>query len=182
MGLCLLQILSLSYKLLAQGHGLWQSLLPNPWSIEELFQDDNLLVSTKAFFFFLRRKGSTCFCGCFGSFPSVAKLRLSQGVKLSLGMFLCASKQNKELLCTGCTSWAFLLLSLCSKEQGPGFCISVKGKVTMSGGNPLSRDDPWWESQLLAPAACPWASHLTPCDVFVLAYLLWGPERFHSCP
>lgn len=118
------------------------------------------LYLQRLFFFFLRRGGSTCFCGCFDSFPSVAKLRLSQGVKLSLGIFLSASKQIKELLCAGCTSWAFLSLSLCSKEQGSGLCISVKGKVTMGGGNPLSRDDPWWESRLLAPAACPWASHL----------------------
>lgn len=43
-----------------------------------------------------------------------------------------------------------------------------------------SRDAPWWESQLLALAVCPWASYS--CDVCVLAYLLQGLKDFIHFP
>lgn len=79
MGLCLLGILSLSYKLLAQGHGLWQSLLPNPWSIEELFQDDNLLVSTKAFLFCFEERGEYMFLWMLWFFPFSREIKAEPG-------------------------------------------------------------------------------------------------------
>lgn len=70
-------------KPLAWGDGLWQLVLPIPWSVEELFQDDNLLVSTKAHFWGVGWwEGSICFCEYFDSFPPVAELGQSQGVKL----------------------------------------------------------------------------------------------------
>lgn len=99
-------------------------------------------------------------------------------------ILLSTPKQNKELLCTGCTSWASLWLSLCSREQAQGFLSEGRGEDDDEGwqlpAELSSRDAPWWESQLLALAVCPWASHC--CDVCVLAYLLQGLKGFIHVP
>lgn len=102
-------------------------MLPSPWSVEELFQDENLLVSTKPPFLvcvYVSVNVLIFFFFSSPSFLSVLKLGLSQAVKLSLGIFLLSTpKQNKELLRTGCASQAFLLLSLRWEEQAQDFAF-----------------------------------------------------------
>lgn len=178
MNLCLPQN-PLSFKLLARGNG--QLVLPIPRCVEELLQDDNLLVSTKTLSCVC---GTVCFCECFDSFPPVAKLWQSQGVKWSIEIFLLSTpKQNKFLLHAGCSSFfSCSAHAVGSRLRTLPLC---KSRVVMMGGDAWlsSRDALWWESQLLALAACPWASALLAATrACALAYLLQSPERFHSCP